>query len=305
MLFFFRKNTNLFLNYYKLFIFYALVDFIRIINKGKSTYVPCDVRKEIELNIPISSDDSIINLAAVHRTPGHPENAYFETNMRGAENVYSFAEKHKIRKIVFTSSIVPYGAAEELREEITLPTPNTPYGISKLATEKIHQIWQTKNVDNELTIVRPGVVFGKDENGNFTRLYWGIKKRRFFYPGRKDTIKACIYVKELVNFMTYKLTNHKGGMELFNCTYEPAFTIEQIIETIKDIIGLNRHIIMVNGSLLTTAASIIGYLGGKKLGIHPARVKKMVSANICGKKIVHRDTNSNNLFEEAIRDWYR
>ena len=93
----------------------------------KSTFVYCDVRKPIE-NLPFTPtpDDIIFNFAAVHRTPGHPDHAYFETNIRGAENVCAFAEKWEIKNIVFTSSIAPYGAAEELKEETTLPTPNTP-----------------------------------------------------------------------------------------------------------------------------------------------------------------------------------
>ena len=35
----------------------------------------------------------IFNFAAVHRTPGHEDHEYFETNIRGAENVVTFAEK--------------------------------------------------------------------------------------------------------------------------------------------------------------------------------------------------------------------
>lgn len=46
-----------------------------------------------------------------------------------------------IKKVVFTSSIAPYGTAAKLKEETTLPTPNTPYGISKLIVEKIHIVW--------------------------------------------------------------------------------------------------------------------------------------------------------------------
>lgn len=103
-------------------------------------YRRVDVRKPIALDFTPTPDDVIFNLAAVHRTPGHPDYAYFETNIRGAENVTAFAEQHGIRKILFTSSIAPYGAAEELKTEDTLPTPNTPYGISKLVAEKIHQI---------------------------------------------------------------------------------------------------------------------------------------------------------------------
>ena len=156
-------------------------------------YIRLDVRKPIEFNFIPTADDVIFNLAAVHRTPGHPDHEYFETNIRGAENVTAFAEKHGINKILFTSSIAPYGAAEELKEETTLPTPNTPYGISKLVAEKIHQMWQVKDEKRELTIVRPGIVYGKGEHGNMTRLYKGMKGHYFMYTGRKDTIKASIY----------------------------------------------------------------------------------------------------------------
>ena len=172
-----------------------------IVEKNEGVvYRRVDVRKPIALDFTPTPDDVIFNLAAVHRTPGHPDYAYFETNIRGAENVTAFAEQHGIRKILFTSSIAPYGAAEELKTEDTLPTPNTPYGISKLVAEKIHQIWQAREANRELTIVRPGIVYGKGEHGNMTRLYNSQKKHYFFYAGRKDTVKACIYVKELVRF---------------------------------------------------------------------------------------------------------
>ena len=174
--------------------------------KLQSTFIEYDIRKPIE-NLPFTptEDDVIFNFAAVHRTPGHEDHEYFETNIRGAENVVAFAEKWNIKKIVFTSSIAPYGAAEELKKETTLPTPNTAYGISKLVAEKIHEKWQNGDAAHrQLTIVRPGVVFGKGENGNFTRLYWAIRGHKFAYPGRKDTIKACIYVKELVRFLLWK-----------------------------------------------------------------------------------------------------
>ena len=109
----------------------------------QSTFIGYDIRKPIE-NLPFTptEDDVIFNFAAVHRTPGHEDHECFETNIRGAENVVAFAEKWNIKKIVFISSIAPYGAAEQLKKETTLPTPNTAYGISKLVAEKIHEKWQ-------------------------------------------------------------------------------------------------------------------------------------------------------------------
>ena len=233
-------------------------------------YIRLDVRKPIDFEFVPTPEDVIFDLAAVHRTPGHPEEAYFETNIRGAENVTAFAEKYGIRKILFTSSIAPYGASEDLKTEETLPTPNTPYGISKLVAEKIHQIWQARDPARELTIVRPGIVYGKGEHGNMTRLYRGQKKGYFFYAGRKDTIKACIYVKELVRFFKYRMLDHSfPGAEIYNCTYEPAYTIEEICDTMQKATGLHRHVPLVPAGLLLFAAGILGPIGGKKVGIIP------------------------------------
>lgn len=265
-------------------------------------YIRCDVRKHINIDISISSDDVVFNLAAVHRTPGHADYEYFETNIRGAENVTNWCEEKGINKIVFTSSIAPYGAAEELKTEETLPTPNTPYGISKLIAEKIHEKWKCRDIKRQLLIVRPGIVYGKGEHGNMTRLYSGIKKHYFIYT-RKDTIKACVYVKELVNFFLWALDNHKEG--IYNCTFEPAFTIEQICKSMKKATSLNNYIPTLNGNILMFIAKIVGALGGKKIGIHPARVKKlMISTNISGKKLEKSGYNFNWTLDESFKDWF-
>ena len=283
--------------------------------RRKSTFVYCDVRKPIE-NLPFTPtpDDIIFNFAAVHRTPGHPDHAYFETNIRGAENVCAFAEKWGIKNIVFTSSIAPYGAAEELKEETTLPTPNTPYGISKLVAEKIHLGWKASSNDHKLTIVRPGVVFGKGENGNFTRLYWAIRGHKFAYPGRKDTIKACIYVKELVRFIWWRANlNEECRMkneecsntaDIFNCCFEPAYTIEHIVGAMKKVTGLTQFVPDIPNWVIMPAATAIGAMGAP-MGICPARVKKLqISTNICGKKLAGCGYKFKWSFEEALEDWF-
>lgn len=277
-----------------------------------STYVECDIRKPIEsLPFELTTEDVIFNFAAVHRTPGHEDIEYFETNIRGAENVCAFAEKYGIKKMVFTSSIAPYGASEQLKEETTLPTPNTAYGISKLVAEKIHLAWQKGGADRQLTIVRPGVVFGKGENGNFSRLYWGIRKHTFAYPGRKDTIKACVYVKELVRFILWNIEGHTDGTDntdkgvaLYNCTFEPAYTIEEIVKAMKKVTGLTQTVPYIPNSIIMPMAACAKMVGSP-MGICPARVKKLqISTNICGKKMKESGYQFKWTFEEALKNWY-
>ena len=272
---------------------------------GVISYQRVDVRSPIELQGDFGANTLVFNFAAIHRTPGHPDYAYFETNIRGAENVCDFARKHGIENIVFTSSIAPYGAAEELKTEETLPTPNTPYGISKLVAEKIHREWAAENASRRLSIVRPGIVFGKGENGNMTRLYKALKKRKFAYAGRKDTIKACIYVKDLVRVMLAMGEAEGEKIKLYNCCYYPSFTIEQIANTMLKATGMRRRIPFIPRKPMMAAVTLCGLFGGLGLGICPARVKKlMVSTNIDGQKLA-KDYPLSYSLEDAFRDWFK
>ena len=284
------------------------LDIVENNHAGRTSFIYTDVRNDIELpqSVAVSADDVIFNFAAIHRTPGHDDFEYFETNILGAQTVTAFATEHGIRKVVFTSSIAPYAASEEEKFEETLPTPNTPYGISKFVAERIHREWQVAGDGRELTILRPGVVFGLGENGNFTRLYWGIRSHRFAFPGRKDTIKGCIYVKDLVGFMLFKLEHHEpSATELFNCTYEPAYTIDHIVKIMKKQTGLKSWVPLIPTWVLMPAA-YAARMVGSPMGICPERVRKlMTSTNISGRKLAQSGYKFRFSFDEAIADWFR
>jgi len=254
------------------------------------------------------SPKAIFNFAAVHRTPGHPEREYFETNLKGAENVCAFARGAGVRTIVFTSSIAPYGASESLKTEETLPLPNTPYGISKLVAEHIHRTWQAERPEERrLVIVRPGVVFGAGEGGNVTRLATALRKGRFVYPGRRDTIKACIYVKDVARLLAEMAARPEPGVFLYNLTYEPAPDITAICAAICRVTGAPPPKLMVPGVALRGVAAALGTVQGLAgEGFHPDRVRKlMVSNNISGRRLLEDGYRLNFPLEEAIADWWK
>ncbi|WP_282039757.1 NAD-dependent epimerase/dehydratase family protein [Saccharicrinis aurantiacus] len=265
-----------------------------------------DVRLPITILGDFSSSDIIINLAAIHKTPGHPDFDYFETNIKGSKNVCSFASEKGIDNIIFTSSIAPYGASEENKTEDTLETPNTPYGISKLVAEKNHQIWQKEDLENRrLVILRPGVIFGTGEGGNFTRLYTAIEKGVFFYPGRRDTQKACIYVKDLVYASLQLIELGQTNSGIYNFCYPSAPRIDNIVHHISKVANLKEPKLKVSAKLMIVASQILGAMGGKKIGIHPDRVKKlMISTNISGEKLEKSGIKLPYGFENGLRDWF-
>jgi len=267
-----------------------------------------DVRNPIKNEY---TPDVIYNLAAIHKTPGHEDVEYFRTNILGAENVCQFARDKNVSTIVFTSSIAPYGSSEETKYEHSLPTPNTPYGISKTIAEEIHKRWQAEDPSyRKLIILRPGIVFGKNEGGNFTRLFDSLSRKVFMYPGRNDTKKACIYVKDLVNSM-HKMQNElPPGVHLFNMCYPNPNSIKEIVDTICEVTGVRSPSIVIPSILIKTAASVLKIIsditGINLIGIHPDRVKKlMISTNISGEKLSETNYKLEFSLEGAILDWYK
>lgn len=269
----------------------------------------CDVRLPIDIKLS-AGENTIFNFAAIHTTPGHRYDEYFETNIKGAENICNFARKNNVNTIVFTSSIAPYGTWEEQKTEESLVLPTSAYGISKLVAEEIHKQWQAEEkTKRKLIILRPGVVFGKGEGGNFTRLYNAMSKGMFFYPGRRDTKKSSIYVKDLVNLMLEMEKSEKPGIHLYNMVYTPNHTIENICESIATVTSLKKPKFLIPPLLLNLIAHTISGFGkiiGKSFdGIHPERVKKlMISTDINATKIIENGYSFKFNLESAIQDWF-
>ena len=274
-------------------------------------YIHGDVRQSIVCSELPSKIDLIINLAAIHREPGHLEFEYFETNLLGAENVCKFAEEVGCKSIIFTSSISPYGVSEAVKDESTLPIPKTAYGSSKLVAEKIHQIWRAKDKNcRQLIIVRPGVVFGPGEGGNVSRLIKAVTHRYFFFMGNRATRKAGIYVKELCHAMLWALERKSENGEtfsLFNASMSPGPSIGEYVDAIQKTQGFRRMIPAIPYKALIALAYAIDAIS-RPLGIEhpfsPVRIRKLVrSNNILPTYLVENGYELKYTLESAFADW--
>lgn len=270
-----------------------------------------DVRQPIG-RMGIHGEISLVaNFAAIHREPGHQDREYFETNLLGAENVCKFADQVGCPNIIFTSSISPYGVSEPVKDESTLPIPVTAYGSSKLVAEKIHQLWQAKDVNNRrLVIVRPGVVFGPGEGGNVSRLIKAVIHRYFFFMGNKTTRKAGVYVRELCNAMWWVLQEQKKNCEtvsLFNMSMNPGPSIGEYVKAVCKTQGIKRYVPTLPYKALIAVAYVIDALA-KPIGIKhpfsPVRIRKLVrSNNIIPTYLVEHGYKFQYSLDSALVDW--
>lgn len=277
---------------------------------GQIEHVPIDVRCPIQHPALSERVDLIGNFAAVHREPGHEAHEYYATNLPGAENVCAWAEHICCQRIIFTSSIAPYGPTEENKDERSLPVPISPYGASKLVAEKIHIAWQLAGKGRGLIIVRPGVVFGAGEHGNMTRMIRALLGRYLFYIGNRQTRKAGGYVKELCHALTWALARLETqgiNVELFNFSMDPTPTVEEYVQAICRVAGVARFVPSVPYHLLLAASYAIEAVG-RPLGINqpisPVRIRKLVqSNNIVPSVLYHAGYPYQYTLDQALEDW--
>lgn len=271
-------------------------------------YFQVDVRNPItENDLGAGPNTVIYNLAAVHRTPGHKSAEYFDTNVEGARNIADFADRAGIQRIVFTSSIAVYGPKEERLDEACNPLPASSYGWSKLLAERVFDEWATGDPARRIITVRPAVVFGSGEAGNFTRLAGALKRRLFAYPGRRDTIKGCCYVKDLVNSFDFALTLDRPNF-LYNFAYPEPYTIEAICDAFHQVGGLPRPMAKAPAWLLSVVVAPFEALEAMGLnpGVNRARIAKLTrSTHIAPQRLQELGFEFQSGLKEGLSDWRR
>lgn len=273
------------------------------VKRESVNYILTDVRDLSSLEL-FDDVEKIYNFAAIHTTPGHEHHEYYETNVCGAIEVCKYAERAGIKDIVFTSSISVYGPSEEQKTEETALQPESSYGYSKMIAEKIHKEWLNKDLINKhLVIVRPAVVFGPGEGGNFTRLATLLSKGIFIYPGRKNTIKACIYVDDLLEAINFAEEQNQT-LITFNGAYHHGYTLEDIIITFQSNHFENVKTVMLPKAIVLGVAKTLRLFNAFNIGIHPDRVMKLVkSTDVYPGWLVSQDKKFDGGVEVALNKW--
>ncbi len=241
--------------------------------KGKSLYG--DVRDVDSLRKAISGS-LVINLAAVHRDDIANSREYYNTNVKGAENVCKVCSEKKIKKILFTSSVAIYGFALPNTDENGVINPFNDYGKSKFEAEKKYILW-SKAKENSLIIVRSTVIFGEGNRGNVYNLIKQIKSGRFVMIGNGLNKKSIAYIENVCAFLE-ECMNMKSGLKIFNYADQPAIEMNTFVKQIKINLDKNGKI---GVRLPYWIGLYIGYLGdiinrllGVKVPITSVRIKK-------------------------------
>ena len=273
----------------------------------KIEYHCCDIRQPLMVELKTKCT-ICYHLAAVCKEPCFDWDTYFEVNHRGTSNVLSFLSRTGIDNLVFTSTMMVYRAGDGTRSEYSLTAPDTAYGMSKLLAEGEVQLWVDRRPSHRAHIIRPGVVFGKWEQGNFTRLYHALKKGLFAYVGRSDTVKGCVYIKDVVRALIF-LETRTAEWGVFNLVLPMPTTIADICRSMQSVFGFGSRKIPIVPFRLALA---IGYMGealngiGIKNPIHHRRIEKLwYSTDISSDAIIGAGFIFAYDLHAALADWHK
>jgi nucleoside-diphosphate-sugar epimerase len=223
----------------------------------------------------------------------------------GAVNATSLAEACGIDLVVFTSSISVYGTSENVVTEASPLGPASDYGRSKRLAEVVHHKWLAADAGRRLVTVRPSVIFGPGERGNYTNLARALRRGIFVYPGRKDTVKSGGHVDELLRALEFAVAASKREV-LFNFAYPDENTTEEIVGAFARVAGYASSHATAPLAPLMAAAGVFEAADALGLAnpIHRERVMKLVrSTRIAPTWLLENGYRFASDLESGLRAW--
>jgi len=209
--------------------------------------------------------DALIHFAASIVVPESVENPlkYYMNNTVNTTNVISMCVKYGVKKMIFSSTAAVYGDAKELPVKETTPkAPINPYGWSKLMSEQVITDTCLAHDNFDAVILRYFNVAGADEQNrigqSFPNATHLIKVAAQTALGKREKMalfgedyetkdgtceRDYIHVDDLASAhlraLEYLDKEDKDSPDIFNVGYGHGFSVTEVIETMKEVSGVD------------------------------------------------------------------
>ncbi|MFL2915909.1 MAG: NAD-dependent epimerase/dehydratase family protein [Nitrospinia bacterium] len=239
----------------------------------KGLYSNLTEPEAISTEIAKLKPEAVVHLAGISYVGHGNVREFYEVNLIGTQNLLEALDKHApdVRSILLTSSGNIYGnqVEDDLSEEI-IPCPTNDYAVSKLAMEKMAQLW----VDRlPLFIVRPF---------NYT----GIgQKQQFLVP------------KIIAHFRKQKSTIELGCLDVWR-EFGDVRTVVDIYRRLVELCPLGNTLNVCTGQThsLREVISLCEKITGHS-------IKIQINADFVRSNEVILLRGSNDRLKKIIKEW--
>lgn len=194
-----------------------------------------DVTDQRDVREAVEGVDVVLHLAGLlHIAPPYakPEE-YEKVNVGGTRLVVEEAGRAGVRRVVLFSTIALYGpSAGGLHTEDSLPAPDTPYGATKLAAERI--VLAPRRADGAPlgTVLRLGAVYGPAVKGNYRRLLEALSGGFYVAVGKGENRRTLVYEKDAARAAVLAAFHPAAAGRVYNVTDGRLHTLAEIVAAI-------------------------------------------------------------------------
>lgn len=124
------------------------------------------------------------------------ERSYFQINTEGTKTLLEAANAAGVRRFVLISSVKAMGEGEAAcQDESAICHPESPYGKSKLAAERL--VLEGGYVP-EPVVLRLSMVYGPSDKGNLPRMIEAVMKDRFPPLPEVNNKRSMVHVDDVI-----------------------------------------------------------------------------------------------------------
>ena len=215
----------------------------------RALFMHMDIRDENLTRVFQEFKPEIVNHhAAQHSVAISARDPKFDAdvNVMGMLNVLDNCVKGGVQKVIFASSGATFGTPDHLpMNEQTPQRPESPYGISKMATEHYLRFYKSE-FGLDFTALRYGNVYGprQDPNGEagviaiFIGKFLAGQGVRIDWDGEQT--RDYIYAKDVAKLNIASLDKGSGGMYCIGTNRRTS--VNTIYRTLCDISGLKPEV---------------------------------------------------------------
>lgn len=223
-------------------------------NPGVTAVPLSDLSRPFDWQPLLDQCDAVVHLAGIaHKYAG--DDVYDRVNHRATSALARAISRGAAKHLVFVSSIAAQSgsyADHDLTED-DFPTPSNAYGRSKFAAEQA-----IRATDISFTILRPVVIYGEGEKGNFATVH-RISRLPIPLPfGAMSARRSVLSIENFNSAVATALRNPRARGETFIVSDPSPITVADLIARYRASRGKPRWLMPVPEGLIKMLLRAVG-----------------------------------------------
>jgi dihydroflavonol-4-reductase len=217
----------------------ALVRNTRIVFPNEVEIITGDITDREFLATATKNIDVVINIAALFREAGLPDENYFKVNRDGVRYLIEASINNGVKKFIQCST---NGVTSNLNgtptDEKSPYSPSDIYQRSKMEGEIVALEYFRKEKIQGL-IIRPAMIYGPSDK-RLGKIFSMIKKGIFFYVGSGNCYVHWVDVRDLANAFVLATSVEGLNGQIFLIAGEKYLTLKESVNIIAEELNVNK-----------------------------------------------------------------